>query len=366
MTCLEKVLAQYHFFLCLFAYAHMKLYLQKNPAMINLFLSQYNLLTTLPHQFTITDVDVCTDVTITLGNIDIYTTRLYENGGKATLYGFRDIVRENMLARGLSLASLTIRAQEEAGEFVISGKYILFSEATCMGDVEDIIWRRFLTTRSFYVLPLDCDFPVSFFSDADEQFTTYADCIFKDTDGTLHTYTYELQTTLYNDPHVYCEYITPGFMKETIERREGRQLGTMVSFTFHTGQRSITAYISDEPYEVDFYFRNSFNTTEHVFVYGTTVKKTVISRKEAVSQGVTSFYDKSVERRHEVETSPMSMEEAEWFNEFLESSHVYRWLNDDWQPEVLISDITSEISDNAKELVKMKFSWRYNDNSIWI
>lgn len=62
----------------------------------------------------------------------------------------------------------------------------------------------------------------------------------------------------------------------------------------------------------------------------------------------------------------MGAEEAEWFNEFLASSYVQRELNQDWQQEVLISDITSEISDNAKDLVKMKFSWRYNDNARWI
>ena len=31
-----------------------------------------------------------------------------------------------------------------------------------------------------------------------------------------------------------------------------------------------------------------------------------------------------------------------------------------------ISDITSEISDSAKDLVHIKFSWRFEDNSIWL
>ena len=41
-------------------------------------------------------------------------------------------------------------------------------------------------------------------------------------------------------------------------------------------------------------------------------------------------------------------------------------LPNDVQSKVLISDITSEITDSDKELTKFKFSFRYEDNTEWM
>ena len=337
---------------------------QNQRAMIQLYLKQYHLLSSLPQEFNITEVDVYTDVTITLENTDIYTTRLYEVGGKATFYGFRDIIRDSMLASGHTLASLTVRAVG-IDTFTYTGKYILFADSKFIAD-NDIIWQQFLTTRSTHLIPLECDFPLYFFSDETESVTPYADCTFKADDGRLATYTYTIQHDHQNRPFIYVNYISPLYMQQRIESSEGQSLGKLVSITFHAGPRTLTAYITDETHEVDFFFRGCFNTFEHIFIYGSTTFKTAVSRKEAVSQGVTSFYDNTVDRRYNVETTPLTHAEAEWFNEFLESHYVERYLSEDYQARVLISDITSEISDNPKDTVKLKFSWRYTENSRWI
>jgi hypothetical protein len=34
--------------------------------------------------------------------------------------------------------------------------------------------------------------------------------------------------------------------------------------------------------------------------------------------------------------------------------------------EILISDITSEVSDSDKDLIRLKFSWKYADGSQWL
>ncbi|MBO5626780.1 MAG: hypothetical protein J5953_13465 [Prevotella sp.] len=334
--------------------------------MINLYLDDYNVLSSLPNQFTIGQVDGWVKVTITLQGKDIYTTTLYENNRAAIFYGFKEIIRENMLTRYLSLASLTVTAEHPGGNEVLEDRYIIFCEVNDMDDERDLIWARFLTNRSFYTIPRSGYVVLSFFSDGGEQFTAYADCVFKESDGTIRTYTYTRSIYHYNLPRIYSVWLIPNDIQYAVEREEGGSLGALLSFTFHVGNRAITVYVTDEPYEVDFYFYNSFNVQEHIFIYGTTKLKSTFDRKEAVSQGVSSFYNMSVERKHEVETAPMSIEEAEYFNEFLASPYVYRSLNQDWEPTVLISDITSEISDSAKDLIKMKFSWRYDNNARWI
>ena len=334
--------------------------------MISLYLDEYSVLSSLPNQFTIGQVDGWVKVTIRLQGVDIYSTTLYENNRAAIFYGFKDIIRENMLARYLSLASLTVMAEHPGGYEMLEDKYIIFCEVNDMDDERDLFWSRFLTNRSFYTIPRNGYMVTSFFSDGGEQFTAYADCVFRVSDGTIRTYTYTRSIYHYNLPRIYSVWLSSSEIQSAVEREEGGSVGTLLSFTFHVGRRALTVYVSDEPYEVDFYFNNAFNVQEHIFIYGTTKLKTTFDRKEAVSQGISSFYNMSVERKHEVEMAPMGMEEAEWFNEFLASTYVFRELSQDWEPTVLISDITSEISDSAKDLIKMKFSWRYDNNARWV
>ena len=335
--------------------------------MINVFLSEYNLLTSVQTSFTISQVRDWVDVSIKLEEVYIYTTRLYPYNNTATFYGFRDILRQNMKARQLCLASLSIVAAEADGAEYYENKYIIYNEVTDMDDERDLLWARFLTTRTYYTLPrMGGQLPLAFFSDENEEKTLRAECVFKKEDGSIWMGQFVKSIYPFQTPHVYYVYLTAEEIVRYMENAEGAPVGKLLSFTCHVGNRSMTVYMTDEPFEVDFSFRNSFNVTERIYIYGTTKWKSSFERKEAVSQGIVSFYDMTEERKYEVETAPMSTEEAEWFNEFLASSYVQRDLNADWQPTVLISDITSEISDNAKELIKMKFSWRYNDNTRWI
>lgn len=334
--------------------------------MINLYLSQYNLLAGVPKQFNITQVGESVIVTINLQGVSIYTTTLYGNNNVTTFYGLQDIIRQNMIARGLPLASLAVYVDNGDGMDYLDGKYIIFSEVMALEDEGDLLWNRFLSSRSFYVLPRNGQLPLAFFSNNTEQQTLTAECVFKDDDGTIRVFPFTKNITHQQVPKVYYVYLYPAEIVHEVEQDEGGPVGELLSFTCHVGNRSMTVYVTDEPYEVDFIFRNSFNVLEHVYVYGITKLKASFDRKEATSEGVSSFYDMAVERKHEVETRPMGIEEAKWFNEFLGSHYVERELNQDWCPKVLISDITSEISDSAKDLIKMKFSWRYNDNSQWV
>ena len=102
-----------------------------------------------------------------------------------------------------------------------------------------------------------------------------------------------------------------------------------------------------------------------MLVFGSTTLKTECSAKEAVCSGVTSFYDREVTRKYEVTTRAMTLSEARHFNDFLTSNRILYIIPPDQDYDVLISDITSEISDNATEKVRMKFSWRFADNTDW-
>lgn len=138
-----------------------------------------------------------------------------------------------------------------------------------------------------------------------------------------------------------------------------------LSATATVGNRSMTVYFIDRVPDLVLTCRNAFNCYEDFYIFGTTKLKTEIDAKEAVCNGVTSQYNKTSIRKYVVETAPMTLEEADHFNQFLQSPHIWYMVPPDRDEEVLFEDITSEISDSAKELDKIKFTWKFADNSHW-
>ena len=86
-----------------------------------------------------------------------------------------------------------------------------------------------------------------------------------------------------------------------------------------------------------------------------------MDRSEAVCGRKTQFYDETVKIKHEVETAALSYDEAKWLNQMLTSKLVEHPDDNGDTVQVLISDITSEVTDSSKELIRLKFSWKYAD-----
>ena len=323
----------------------------------------------MPDSFIIDQLETdYVDVAITLQNRCIYTTRIYGTAsGVATFYELRQIVEQNMISRGLTLASFEVSVDYGGGGEEYDNKYIIFSR---YGNASyyniDFLESHFLVNRSHYVVPRNKYASIGFFATEEEQFTAYYDCVFE-RDGEIWTYRLEYSMYHYNRPDTYYIMIAPNSVKSLVDNEEQEDCGRLLSFTVHVGSRSMTVYVVDEEPCNVFSFRNSYNAFEYMFVMGTTTFKTEISRKEAVTQNITSFYDKSVTRKWQVKTVPLTMEEAMWYNEFLESHDVTMDINQDYSDmQILITDITSEISDSSKELIHIKFTWRFDDNNLWL
>ena len=333
-------------------------------------LDTYTLSSALPESFTV-DTDQgeeYVEVHISLDGSCIYSTRLYgDANGTCTFYELRQIVEQSMIARNLTLASFSLTVAHENGADELEDKYIIFSryknaERYTAGFLES----HFLVSRASYMIPRNVYGSLPFFATAEEDVSPYLDCVF-DKDGEIYNFRLENPIHHYNRPSMYYISVYPPSIKARADNEEGEDCGKLLSISVHAGRRTVTVYVVDEEPCIQFYFRNCYNAVEVMPVFGTTTLKTEISRKEAVSGDVISFYDKSVSRKWQVKTVPLSQEEARWYNEFLESDYVYLELNQDFNDlRILISDITSEISDSSKDLVHIKFSWRFEDNSVWI
>ena len=67
-----------------------------------------------------------------------------------------------------------------------------------------------------------------------------------------------------------------------------------------------------------------------------------------------------------METAPLPIDEAKWLNQMLTSNLVKHGMEDGTFEDILISDITSEVTNSDKDLVRLKFSWKYADGGEWI
>ena len=335
--------------------------------MIGLDLETYSLSSSLPDSFYIDTQEDYVEVAITLQGQCVYETRLYANRGYCTFYELRQIVEQNMIARRLTFAALEVMVDDGRSVEEYEDKYIIFSRYrnTEYSDI-DFLKSHFLVNRSYITMPRDSYASIPFFDTGQEDVTAYYECVFLRNDE-LWNYHLNYTMYLYHSPHVYGMPIGQAYIKNMVNYENGEDCGKLLSITVHVGSRSMTVYFVDESPAITFTFLNSYNAYETMFVLGTTTLKTEISRKEAVSMNITSFYDKSVSRKWQVKTVPLSLEEAMWYNEFLESDYVTLNLSQEHDSlRILISDITSEISDSSKDKVHIKFSWRFDDNNIWL
>ena len=79
--------------------------------MINLNLSEYNLLQDIPSSFTIDTVTDVATVSVQINDVTIYTTSLYEYNGVVTFYDLRDIVEQYMRDNAMPLAALKVTSK---------------------------------------------------------------------------------------------------------------------------------------------------------------------------------------------------------------------------------------------------------------
>jgi len=335
--------------------------------MVSLTLDEYTLSSALPECFEIGQVSgESVEVSISLAGEGIYTATLYGDNGVATFYELRQIVEQHMVANGLVLAAFSVVADYGDGTESIEGKYIIFSRyRNAYASHLSFLQSHFLVNRMYYAMPRGKEAFIPYFVGRNESVAIVYDCVFE-REGVTWSYRLNQSTSLYSQPSVLYLTLSPSVITSRVVNRIGEDCGTLLSFTARAGSRSMEVFVVEDTPCASFSFRNSYNATEAMFVFGTTTCKTEVSRKEAVSMDTTSFYDKAIARRWEVESVPLSLEEALWFNEFLESDHVSVALSQQQEVEILISDITSEISDSPKDLVRMKFSWRFNDNARWI
>lgn len=334
--------------------------------MINLNIDNITLSSSLPNRFTIEQVDDVVSCRVDMNGECLYTTTLFAKDHTVIFYDLRTLVEEYMKAHNLTVGTFLFEADYEQGGECVDDITIIYAPfAHGIDSDQEFLESHFLTSRRNYSVPRGLYFFLKFFATSNEQFTVNVECCFRKNGEVIPcTYSEPIQQEPFHA--VYSFRMDSDFVTRRCYEVDGDEKGELMSATATVGKRSITIYYTDDKPIITFGFRNIFNVLEYVHVIGKESMKTDISRKEASCQGITSFYDETIEQKHYIETCHLTADEAQWFNEFLESQDIFVTIPpEEYQIRVVITDITSEINYSPTEQTRIKFAWKYVDNREW-
>lgn len=307
-------------------------------------------------------------VMVSIGNNVIFSSVFYPFNSVVALKDLRSIVEAEMYEQGYDIAPLEIEAMEPGGaSAVISDVQVMCSDFKYPYGSESFMRLNFLTTRKSAVIPTSGHVLLHYLAIANEQGSNYMRIHYSRPfiPNTFFEYTYTKPKILSTTTQIMMEQMDYDTFRQILDN-QGFSNSTIHYVEIVYGSRRFTLFFTDEVPLLKLSFRTSLNLFETAYIYGVTTEKTTVDRSEAVIGRKTQFYDQTVTTKHEVETASLPKEEAEWLKQMFSSKEVLHLLPNDVQSKVLISDITSEITDSDKELTKFKFSFRYEDNTEWM
>ena len=307
------------------------------------------------------------EVNVFLENKSIFSSVYYTYQNTIIVRDIRSIIEAAMLDSGMSTASmkLTVTAAEDV---VSTGNIIVvFSTFKSSDSSETFLLTHFLSTRKSALVPRNGRFILSYYSEAYVQGNNTATVFYRTShDNIRHVYSYSLGRVQTTTEGIVTADLSHQYFKEVVERNVSPLSCIVDGVEYQIGNRHFNIFFTDEIPTDTFAFRSAFNIMETAYLYGATTIKTEVDRSEAVCGRTTHFYDEDVKVKHQVETAPLTVDEANWLNQMLTSKLVKRPIDDENKPQVLISDITSEVTDSDKELIRLKFSWKYADGNEYI
>lgn len=336
---------------------------------MNIGISQIGLSTSILNNVTIDseqDGDVF-DLNVQISGRSIYSTQLYCNAsGYAHLYDLGILVNEYMRDHSYNLAKLDVIASFDH-HYDSASVYVVYSEMKFSYEVDlEFLQHHFLTTRTFYNIPRGSYLSACFvINNNDEQPIGFINACFRLNDGSVHTLRYQLSIYDYQQTKLYSYTINSSIIEAKLRESYPSDNPKVLSGSLTMGARNLDFYFLDEQPVDKFDFLNAFNCWECYYVYGTQTIKSEFNQKEALQSGVSKYYAQSSERKVEIETVPLTLEEADWLNQFLGSHYVSKQIPPDDDQQIIISDIDSEISDSASDKVQLKFSWKFSQPFKW-
>ncbi len=321
----------------------------------------------LPEKVFISAAGSSIEVTLYINDDLVFSSTYFPYHGKVCISDIRSIIEAEMIDQQLDMAILKMVAKNSDGESaVVDQVIVVYSTYKSSAGSEGFLNRNFLSTRKSALIPRDGQVTLSHFRKAYEEGYNNAVIYYTlpQSPGHVFEYSSELGRINATSTGIVEATLTHAYFKEIVDN--GRNLDcTVLGVEYSLGLRHFNIYFTDEKPTDVFTFLNVFNKLEKIYLYGATTTKTEVNRSEAIYGRRTQFYDETVNVKHEVETAPMPYDEAMWFSQLFASKWVYKDMGEDSTLQILIKDSSSEVTDNSKELITLKFSWICSDGVEW-
>ncbi len=300
------------------------------------------------------------------GQDTFFETTLYPVTGKISFYDVGILYEEYLRSFEDNTMHPYIMLQLQVGDQVWEDNVIIYCPFNSPMQGLDFIATHFLTTISAKRIPEDCPSGNEWLDviyEEEEDKTIVVNATFRNPEGVTETHTCSFtDDTEGIFSHIECH---PAALLAMFGRHcddemvyDWRDLSPL-SYSFSIGTRKLTYYVDDgfKP-SVSFRFLNAFNVEETIYIEGETVTKTETERSIATSHRVSLFYDQVDSQEYEVTTAPLSSEEAAWATQMLLSHRVRRIEENGTFIDVLITKISSEVTDSDQEFRRLKFTYR--------
>lgn len=329
-----------------------------------------NLITEIPtfvYSSHLRDIRLGTDldrliVALNDGETEVYRTTLYAFDGVVYIYDIRNVVELYMLDNDRCFTAFTFYYFDadgnELGTFNLNTVY-----CTHIMDVEVGIFAsyNFLSTLSSkHTFPHSTEYLSVMHGQERGDMTAL--CVYENGDGSTISSVITLFDLEYDDIGIDTILIRYDDILYKLTE-QGYIVDKLLAYSITWGDRSFTFYVHNFIPDVTFTFRNCFNVLETVSFSAVTTSKTKVDRSVAVARSLYSFYDQTTTKEYEVQSSALTMDEAEWIEQLFISHCVRFGVASDFDSlsVVLITDSSCEISDSNADLNRVKFSWQFQD-----
>lgn len=291
----------------------------------------------------------------------LFESALTSTAGFVSLYETREIIERYMRLNGIArLYPLQVEHRENDSWRLDASMTIIFCEKNIKLDEHDYstsgwLQDHFLSTLTAKVLPTDDDtveqlffvqpqgtprnpsLHVAYIDDDDN---------IASSDITLQASFNPSQTNLF-----VCEFSIADIKSAITDAVN------IIAVTVSVGSRHMEYYRPARRENVAFRFLNTFNVMESAYLAAVVSRKTEDNRKIAHLNGKLAPYDRKPVTEYEVETAPLSFEEASWIDQLITSPDV-RLL--DGTP-LIITDGEAVCNNNNAEMNSAKFTYRELD-----
>ena len=303
----------------------------------------------------------------------LFHEKLWTFEGLAKIYNLNEIIENYMRSKAVSYirVKMTAQYQDLKDEGVIE---ILYCEHFNLSDsdISSFISQNFLTSLQTRRIAPDAVFKLYLYS-KDKVKDNFVIQILYSTSGEDHVRSCSLQgsPSEISDKFLSIEINLAGIIDTAA--KDANTVGSAIdikSFSVSCASRYAVFFVDKSlQYGETFIFRNIFNAIDAITVPALTKSKVDVERSVAVLPGKAAFYDRVVTKSYELQSGPLSTEEADLMEQLVAAHDVFRLIpvglnNGVVQyavKEILITD--SEISNaNDDETQSVKFTWRFADN----